>query len=155
MKSAKRYQRIFRRRIKRTTRSAFGSGYSIVRLLVVLALAGWAVFHAAERYPELLGPVVSGISIETVQGRVSHVRDGDTIEVEDVPIRLGSLDCAEMNTSAGLRAAARMRNLVSGEIVICHLNGRTSYDRKIGSCRLADGRDLGAVMIKEGLCRRF
>lgn len=153
MKSAKRYRRHSRRRAKRRVQS--GSGSSVVRLLVVLALAGWAAFYTAERYPELLGPLVSGISIETVQGRVSHVRDGDTIEVENVPIRLGSLDCAEMNTSAGQRAAARMRDIVSGEIVVCHLNGRTSYDRKIGSCRLADGRDLGAVMMNEGLCGRF
>jgi len=123
--------------------------------MVGLALVGWAGFHAVERYPEYLGPVVAVISVQTLQGPASHVRDGDTIEVENVPIRLGSLDCPEMKTSAGQRAAKRMRTLVSGEILTCHLNGRTSYDRKIGSCRLLDGRDLGAVMIREDLCRRF
>lgn len=72
-----------------------------------------------------------------------------------MPIRFGSLDCPEMNTSAGQRAAARMRSLVSGETLTCYLNGRASYERKIGSCRLPDGRDIGAVMMGEGLCRRF
>ena len=72
-----------------------------------------------------------------------------------MPIRFGSLDCPEMNTNAGHRAAARMQTLVSGETLTCYLNGRASYERKIGSCRLPDGRDIGAVMMGEGLCRRF
>lgn len=120
-----------------------------------MAVVGWAAFHAAERFPEYLGPVVSATSFQTLQDRVTHVRDGDTIEVGGVPIRFGSLDCPELNTDSGQRAAERMRVLISGETVTCHLNGRKSYDRKIGSCRLSDGRDLGAIMIDEGLCRRF
>lgn len=50
---------------------------------------------------------------------------------------------------------ARMRTLVAGETLTCYLNGRTSYDRKIGECRLQDGRDLGAIMVREGYCGRF
>ena len=70
-------------------------------------------------------------------------------------IRFGSLDCAESGTVDGNRATERMRTLIRGQTLTCYLNGRTSYDRKIGSCRLQDGRDLGGIMIGEGYCRRF
>ena len=82
---------------------------------------------------------------------ISH----DTIEVNGVPIRFGSLDCAERGTSAGRMASGRMRELISGETLQCFLNGRTSYDRKIGSCRTSGGRDLASIMIEEGYCQRY
>lgn len=143
--------RAFRYRGSRET--DFGSIF--VGGLVFLGLLGFGVFEAAERFPEYFGPVVAAASLQTVKGEVSHVRDGDTIEVNGVPIRFGSLDCAERDTREGQRATARMRSLISGETLTCHLNGRSSYDRKIGSCQLSDGRDLAAAMMAEGLCRRF
>lgn len=153
MKRAKRYGRQRTRRSRQ--RGLNGPKSWAFRLLIGLVLVGWGGFYATERYPEYFGPVVTATSVRSFQGPVTHVRDGDTIEVDGVPIRFGSLDCPEMNTSAGQRAAARMRSLVSGETLTCYLNGRASYERKIGSCRLPDGRDIGAVMMGEGLCRRF
>ncbi len=47
-------------------------------------------------------------------GRVTHVRDGDTIEVDGRPIRIAALDCAESGTMAEEAATRRMRALVSG-----------------------------------------
>ena len=123
--------------------------------LVVIVLFGFLAYKAVERFPEYLGPVVTLTATKTINGRATRVRDGDTIEVSGVPIRFGSLDCAEANTSEGQRATARMRTLVAGQRLTCHLNGRTSYDRKIGSCQMSDGRDLAAVMIQEGYCGRF
>ena len=128
---------------------------SIGPTLAAIAVGLVLIYKGAERFPEYLGPVVAVSSIQEIVGRVTHVRDGDTIEVSGIPIRFGSLDCAESGTSAGERATARMRSLVAGQTVTCYLNGRTSYDRKIGSCRLRDGRDLGAIMIREGYCGRF
>mgnify|MGYP005850656161 CR=1 FL=1 len=88
----------------------------------------------------------------TVVGRVTHVRDGDTIEVSGKPIRFAKLDCAEIGTPAGRRADRHMRALVSGQTLSCNLTGRKSYDRWIGSCRLPDGRDLASVMVQSGSC---
>lgn len=88
-------------------------------------------------------------------GRVTRVRDGDTIEVDGRPIRIAALDCAEAGTFAGEAATRRMRALVAGERLRCSLTGRRSYDRWIGSCRLESGRDIASVMISEGLCRRW
>ncbi len=87
-----------------------------------------------------------------VVGRVTWVRDGDTIEIAGRPIRFAKLDCAEMATRDGRRASERMRALVSSQTLSCRLTGRKSYDRWIGSCRLADGRDLAAVMVEDGFC---
>ncbi len=88
---------------------------------------------------------------------MTHVRDSDTIQVAGTPIRFGSLDSADRDTKEGQAATARMRELVSGQplTLSCALKGRSSHDRKIGSCRLPDGEDLAGIMIREGYCGRF
>ena len=129
MKPTKRYRADRARRYKRRRQS--GPKSWAFALLIGLALLRWGGFYPAERYPEYFGLVVTVTSVRSFQGLVTHVRDGDTIKIDSVSIRFGSLDCAEMNTSAGMRAAARMRSLVSGETQSCYLNGRTSYERKI------------------------
>lgn len=85
-------------------------------------------------------------------GRVTHVRDGDTIEVSGRPIRFAKLDCAELGTPSGNRAKQRMSSLVRGQTVSCRLTGRKSYDRWIGSCSLSDGRDIASSMVQGGVC---
>ena len=106
----------------------------------------------------LLSALTAAMAVDTprlVEGGVSHIRDGDTLEVARVPIRFQKLDCAERGTIAGDAATRRMRQLVRGQRLSCDLTGRLSYDRHIGSCTLPDGRDLGLVMIREGLCQRY
>ena len=87
-----------------------------------------------------------------LEGRVSRVRDGDTIVVAGTPIRFARLDCAEMGTAAGSRARQHMVELVRGERLSCRLTGERSYDRMIGQCTLSDGRNLSRVMVQEGVC---
>ncbi|MEO0750188.1 MAG: thermonuclease family protein [Pseudomonadota bacterium] len=94
-------------------------------------------------------------SVPQIEGRVTHVRDGDTIEVGAVAIRFRELDCTERGTKAGDAATLRMKRLAEGAQVTCDLAGRQSYDREIGSCRLSDGRDLGRMMIESGTCQRY
>jgi endonuclease YncB( thermonuclease family) len=72
-----------------------------------------------------------------VHGAVTHVRDGDTVEVEGVSVRVANLNCAERDTAAGQRASAWMRELVAGQDVVCDLEERWSYDREVGLCALA------------------
>lgn len=121
----------------------------------VCGVAGLAAFQGVERFPEYAGPLVALTSAETIQGRVTHIRDGDTIEVDGVPIRFGSLDCAERGTRAGEAATVAITQIVEGSTLTCHLNGRSSYDRRIGSCQLTDGTDLGGLMITGGHCSRY
>ena len=89
------------------------------------------------------------------QGRVTHVRNGDTIEVAGRPIRISALDCAESGTLAGEAATRRMKSLVARQQMNCSLTGERSYDRWIGSCSLPDGRDIAEVMIRSGTCKQW
>ncbi|MED5561437.1 MAG: hypothetical protein VYA24_06285, partial [Pseudomonadota bacterium] len=36
-----------------------------------------------------------------IEGKITHVRDGDTLEIENIPVRLAALDCPENNTPEG------------------------------------------------------
>ncbi len=91
-----------------------------------------------------------------LEGAVTHVRDGDTIEVAGTPVRIANLDCAEGDTTQGQAAGRRMAGLVRGEPVTCELEGRMSYDREVGTCALArTGQDLGEILIAEGTCGRW
>ena len=114
-----------------------------------------------DAYPAL-GPAhtpepqaIAMYSGQTVAGSVTHVRDGDTIEMGRIAIRLSHLDCAERGTEQGQRATEKMRALVRRAELTCDLSGRKSYDRHIGQCHLADGRDLARIMIDTKTCKKF
>ncbi len=85
-------------------------------------------------------------------GEITHVRDGDTIEVGGVPVRLNGVAAPELNEPIGQDAKAFMVSLVAGKSVRCELNGERSHDRVIGICFL-DGQDIGASIIAAGLAR--
>ncbi|WP_156883664.1 thermonuclease family protein [Salipiger mucosus] len=114
--------------------------------LVVLAVA-LAVSFRSDIWPEFGGKHV-------LTGRVTHVRDGDTIEVSGRAIRLNGLTCDERNTPLGDRATAVMRGLVAGRVLRCEFNGDRTYDREVGRCALSNGQDIGAVLISQRLCGR-
>lgn len=87
-----------------------------------------------------------------LSGTVTHVRDGDTIEVDGVPVRLNGVSAPERGERYGAEASAFMERLVMGQEVRCQLNGERSYDRVIGRCFI-DGQDIGAAIIEAGLAR--
>ncbi|MEI4263428.1 thermonuclease family protein [Roseovarius sp. D0-M9] len=155
-----------------------------ILVIPAAALMLWMAALASERYPDLFPGFLQEVRTDdptslprvlrgggalnsrttsapqsaighAMSGKVSHVRDGDTIEVAGTPIRIAALDCAEKGTAQGNAATRRMRQLVFGERLTCTLSGRRSYDREVGSCRLQDGRDIAAIMITEGACRRW
>ncbi len=89
----------------------------------------------------------------TLEGVVSHVRDGDTIELGPIAIRLEGIAAPERDEPGGAAAADAMRDLVLGKEVRCDLTGDRSHDRVIGVCFLDDGRDVGEVMVFQGHAR--
>lgn len=92
-----------------------------------------------------------------IEGRVTVVRDVDTIVVAGIPVRLNGLDGPETTTRIGREARAFMVRLVRGEMVICRLNGDRTYDRWVGVCYL-DGQDIGSITVANGHaldCRRY
>ena len=93
----------------------------------------------------------------TLTGVVTHVRDGDTIEVGKVPIRLDGVSAPELKEPLGPQSKQFMRDLVDGKSVRCELKGKKTYDRFVGVCYL-DGKDIGASVIEAGRaldCPRF
>jgi micrococcal nuclease len=90
-------------------------------------------------------------------GTVTKVRDGDTIEVGKIPIRLNGVSAPELREPLGQTSKRFMRDLVDGKHVRCQLNGKKTYDRFVGVCYLGE-RDIGAAVIKAGLaldCPRY
>ena len=93
----------------------------------------------------------------TLTGTVTKVRDGDTIEVGKVPIRLSGISAPEMNEPLGPKSKSFMTDLVMGKRVRCELDGSKTHDRFVGVCYL-DEKDIGATVIANGLaldCPRF
>jgi micrococcal nuclease len=92
-----------------------------------------------------------------VEGVVTKVRDGDTIEVGKIPIRLNGVSAPELKEPLGPQSKKFMVELVNGKRVRCELNGEKNHDRFVGICYLR-GKDIGAAVIKAGLaldCLRF
>ncbi|WP_243263535.1 thermonuclease family protein [Sulfitobacter dubius] len=86
---------------------------------------------------------------------VTRIRDGDTIVVGLIPIRIANLDCAERGSKSGDRATRQITGIVKGVQLRCTLEGRRSYDREVGVCSLPDGRDIGEILIVGGYCQRW
>ena len=85
-----------------------------------------------------------------LNGMVTKVRDGDTIEVGRIPIRLNGVSAPEMNEPLGPQSKAFMTDLVMGKRLRCELNGEKTHDRFVGICYLSD-QDIGAKVIANGL----
>ena len=87
-------------------------------------------------------------------GQITPVRDGDTLEVGDIAIRLNGLTCDERGTALGDRATAYLRSQVLGKTATCSLNGERTYDRLVGRCATEELGDIGAHLITQQLCGR-
>ena len=99
----------------------------------------------------------AALADRVLEGRVTVVRDVDTIVVAGTPVRLNGLDGPEVSTRSGRDARAFMTRLVRGETVTCELNGERTHDRWVGVCFL-NGEDLGAIAVANGHaldCRRY
>ena len=80
-------------------------------------------------------------------GAVTHMRDGDTLEIGSMAIRSDGIAAPEWNTPTGEAATAALREMVLGNVVSCELTGRASYDRCIDTCFLGD-LNIEAAMVR-------
>ena len=126
------------------------------RQFVLIVIAGWLAGATAVYLPDLLGQPAAGThagaSAAELEGTVTRVRDGDTIEVEGTAVRLSGLHAPEMDQPGGREAKAFMMDMVAGKQVRCVLEGQRNHDREIGDCFLND-RDISAELIAAGLGR--
>lgn len=132
--------------------------YRFAKLQIVLAalIVGAALVITPQE--QTLSPTPAGAD----EWRRVHVIDGDTIEAGGRRFRLANIDTPETGDLArcaaerrlGQRATARARALLGSAAGIeTHDVGRTDvYGRTIAHV-LIDGRDLGDVLVSEGLAR--
>ncbi|MFK7943786.1 MAG: thermonuclease family protein [Paracoccaceae bacterium] len=88
-----------------------------------------------------------------LNGPISHVLDGDTIQINQIAVRLRGITCDERGALAEA-ATARVKRL-QGKIATCRLNRERNRDRNrlIGWCAV-DDQDIEAMLVKAGLCGR-
>lgn len=90
----------------------------------------------------------------------ARIVDGDTLAFRDRKIRLDGLDAPEMGQSCrradgsdyrcGIVARDELVRLTAGRAVQCRADGRDRYGRSLAQCE-AQGRDLGATLVRRGL----
>ncbi|MDA9153679.1 hypothetical protein N9N92_01575 [Planktomarina temperata] len=79
------------------------------------------------------------------------MRDGDTIEVNGISVRLSALDCPENDTQQG-RHATKIAKQFEGSQAMCELTRAKSYDRLVGYCKVG-GTDFGLYMMQNSSCK--
>ncbi|MEJ6390968.1 thermonuclease family protein [Gymnodinialimonas ulvae] len=87
---------------------------------------------------------------ETLTGRC-WVVDGDTIMIGKTRIRLWGIDAPEMNHPYGKISKFALVAMVKGQDITATFHGTGSYERAVAHCRLPDGRDIAAELVKQGL----
>ena len=90
-------------------------------------------------------------AVTVLRGVITHVRDGDTIEINDIPIRISALDCPENNTNEG-KSATRFAKRFKSKQAICKLTGAKTYDRELGYCSIND-KDFARTMVENTSCK--
>ena len=85
-----------------------------------------------------------------VRGR-AWVVDGDTIRVDGVQVRLFGVDAPELDHPYGRKAKSALLRLCRGEVVEAEVTDMDVHGRTVALCRLPDGRDLSAEMVRLGL----
>ena len=95
--------------------------------------------------------MIDSRAVSILRGTITHVRDGDTFEVEGTPVRISALDCPENSTSSGQKAT-RFTQQLKGKQAVCELTGAKTYDRVVGYCSI-EGKDFAQIMVDNKFCK--
>lgn len=94
---------------------------------------------------------------DVIEGPVAHLRDGDTLEIGPVAVRLNGVAAPELSEAGGTAATEALRGIVEGHTLRCALTGERSHDRWVGTCWIGT-LDVSAAVIATGTardCERF
>ena len=102
--------------------------------------------------------VIAGMKLANAQAQV-RVIDGDTVELAGTKFRLWAIDAPELKQTcagwpAGALAKTALELMTNGREITCEPKSTDRYGRTVALCR-ADGRDLGAAMVKLGMAWAF
>lgn len=113
-----------------------------------------------------------GKRLYSIEGKVTRVRDGDTVVVElyvfpnatvsNVPIRLEGIDTKETDSKdpkdkqLALLAKTRVEELTLNKEVVVEFTNKKSYDRYIGKVYLKDNDlSIGDYLLRSGLAEVY
>ena len=99
-------------------------------------------FDPTTAKPEAHGQTVSG---------PAFIVDGDTITIQRIQIRLLGIDAPELHHPFGQVAKSALWQMCAGQTVNAEILEKDDHGRTVAVCRLDDGRDLSAEMVKLGL----
>ena len=123
-------------------------------ILVVIAIGLFFSFFIDElwnRNAKASETRIDSRAVSILRGTITHVRDGDTFEVQGTPVRISALDCPENSTSSGQKTT-RFTKQFKGKQAVCELTGSKTYDRVVGYCSI-EGKDFAQIMVDNKFCK--
>lgn len=104
-------------------------------------------------------PSGEGRSRRPAGGAFIHVIDGDGLEIDGQHIRLHGIDAFEYGQRCGGQACgeaarAALSDLIQGRTVECRPVDVDRHGRTVARC-FADGQDLGAAMVRDGMALAY
>jgi endonuclease YncB( thermonuclease family) len=112
-------------------------------------------------------PLPGAARSEATAGAITgaaQIVDGDTISVDGIRIRLEGIDAPEEGQTCprrwigrwgcGAEATAALVRMTESRTVTCEPRGHDKYGRTLAIC-FADGRDINAAMVRQGLAWAF
>ena len=114
--------------------------------------AGSGSSQGAQNPPPPAAPkvLVKQTSPIRLSGR-AWIIDGDSLVIDRTEVRLFGIDAPELKHPFGQKAKWALVGLCKGCVIDAEHVETDHYDRFVARCRLADGRDLSAEMVKMGL----
>ncbi len=122
-----------------------------ILILVAIGLLLPFIEEFFNRNTQASKKTVNSGALSILRGTITHVRDGDTFEVEGTPVRISALDCPENSTSSGQKATQFTKQF-KGKQAVCELTGAKTYDRVVGYCSI-EGRDFARIMVDNKFCQ--
>jgi endonuclease YncB( thermonuclease family) len=103
----------------------------------------------------LLTFALTSVQAETIQGKVVHIADGDTLTVltssnQQVKIRLAGIDTPEKAQPFGNKAKQALAALAFQKYVTVDVETKDRYGRSVGKIT-ANGTDVNAELVKQGM----
>ena len=126
-----------------------------MRYFLILVVVSFSIFSFKYGFwseaSEASDSKIDTRAVSVLKGTITHVRDGDTFEINGIPVRISALDCAENSTPEG-KNITRFAKKFLGKQAVCELTGAKTYDRVVGYCSI-EGKDFARTMMNETSCK--
>jgi micrococcal nuclease len=98
----------------------------------------------------------TGLAANTLQGTVTNVVDGNTIEFQSsenevFTFLLAGIDCPELEQPFGPEAKALLEKLIGGRDVVITIEGKDRRGTRFGSLTYAKDKDPRIKLLENGL----